>query len=167
MSQLSRGDLGTSIFSGLPVTELIVQRLEPTMSLTVLTMIIATSVAIPLGTLAAWRSGTWIDREVMVFAVLGFSLPVFWLGVLLIYAFAVQLPILPVQGYVGLSQGLLPFLKHLILPALTLVLVYTALSARMTRASLIEVLQEDYVRTAYAKGVRSGSVLIRHALKNA
>jgi peptide/nickel transport system permease protein len=167
MSQLSRGDLGTSIFSGLPVTELIVQRLEPTMSLTVLTMIIATSVAIPLGTLAAWKSGTWIDRGVMVFAVLGFSLPVFWLGFLLIYAFAVQLPILPVQGYVGLSQGLLPFLKHLILPAITLGLVYTALIARMTRASLIEVLQEDYVRTAYAKGVRSGSVLIRHALKNA
>jgi peptide/nickel transport system permease protein len=167
MSQLSRGDLGTSIFSGLPVTELIVQRLEPTMSLTVLTMIIAISVAIPLGTLAAWKSGTWVDRGVMVFAVLGFSLPVFWLGFLLIYAFAVQLPILPVQGYVGLSQGLLPFLKHLILPALTLGLVYTALIARMTRASLIEVLQEGYVRTAYAKGVRSGSVRIRHALKNA
>jgi peptide/nickel transport system permease protein len=167
MSQLSRGDLGTSIFSGLPVTDLIVQRLEPTMSLTVLTMIIAISVAIPLGTLAAWKSGTWIDRGVMVFAVLGFSLPVFWLGFLLIYAFAMQLSIFPVQGYVGLSQGLLPFLKHLILPALTLGLVYTALIARMTRASLIEVLQEDYVRTAYAKGVRSGSVLIRHALKNA
>jgi peptide/nickel transport system permease protein len=167
MNHLSRGDLGTSLFSGLPVTELIVQRLEPTISLTVLTMIIAISVAIPLGTLAAWKSRTWIDRAVMVFAVLGFSLPVFWLGFLLIYAFAMRLPILPVQGYVGLSQGLLPFLKHLILPALTLGLVYTALIARMTRASLIEVLQEDYVRTAYAKGVRSGSVLIRHALKNA
>jgi peptide/nickel transport system permease protein len=167
MSQILRGDLGTSIFSGLPVTQLIVQRLEPTLSLTLLTMIIAISVAIPLGTLAAWRSGTWVDRVVMVFAVFGFSLPVFWLGFLLIYAFAMQLSILPVQGYVGLSQGLLPFLKHLILPALTLGLVYTALIARMTRVNLIEVLQEDYVRTAYAKGVRSGSVLIRHAPKNA
>jgi peptide/nickel transport system permease protein len=167
MSQLSHGDLGTSIFSGLPVTQLIAQRLEPTVALTILTMIIAIGMAIPLGTLAAWNAGTWIDRGVMIFAVLGFSLPVFWLGFLLIYAFAMQLSVLPVQGYVQLSQGLLPFLKHLILPALTLGLVYTALIARMTRASMLEVLQEDYIRTAHAKGARSWSVLIRHALKNA
>jgi peptide/nickel transport system permease protein len=166
-SQLLRGDLGTSIFSGLPVTQLIAQRLEPTVALTALTMIIAISLAIPLGTLAAWKAGTWIDRGVMIFAVLGFSLPVFWLGFLLIYTFAMQLSALPVQGYVTVRLGFLPFLRHLILPALTLGLVYTALIARMTRASLLEVLQEDYIRTAHAKGARPGTVLIRHALKNA
>jgi peptide/nickel transport system permease protein len=167
MSQLLRGDLGTSIFSGLPVTQLITQRLEPTLALTMFTLIIAIGLAIPLGTLAAYHVGTWIDRGVMIFPVLGFSLPVFWLGFILIYAFAMQLSILPVQGYVHLSQGLLPFLKHLILPALTLGLVYTALIARMTRASMLEVLQEDYIRTAYAKGARSWSIVVRHALKNA
>ena len=103
----------------------------------------------------------------MIFAVLGFSLPVFWLGFILIYAFAMQLSMLPIQGYVHLIQGLLPFLKHLILPALTLGLVYTALIARMTRASMLEVLQEDYIRTASAKGARSWSIVVRHALKNA
>jgi peptide/nickel transport system permease protein len=167
MSQLLQGDLGTSIFSGIPVTQLIAQRVEPTIALTLLTMAIAISVAIPLGMLAAWRAGTWVDRGVMVFAVLGFSLPVFWLGFLLIYTFAVQLSALPVQGYVKLSEGVLPFLRHLILPALTLGLVYTALIARMTRASLLEALKEDYIRTAHAKGSGTGAVLIRHALKNA
>jgi peptide/nickel transport system permease protein len=167
VGQLLRGDLGTSIYSGLPVTQLITQRLEPTLALTVMTMIIAIGLAIPLGTLGAWKAGTWIDRGVMIFAVLGFSLPVFWLGFLLIYMFAMQLSALPVQGYVKFNEGFLPFLKHLILPALTLGLVYTALIARMTRASLLEVLQEDYIRTAYAKGAKSGAVLMRHALKNA
>lgn len=167
LGQLLRGDLGTSIYSGLPVTQLITQRLEPTITLTFLTMAIAIGLAIPLGMLAAWKAGTWIDWGVMIFAFLGFSLPVFWLGFLLIYTFAMQLSALPVQGYVKLGEGFLPFLRHLILPAMTLGLVYTALIARMTRASLLEVLQEDYVRTAYAKGVRSGTVLIRHALKNA
>jgi peptide/nickel transport system permease protein len=167
LGQLLQGDLGTSIYSGLPVTQLITQRLEPTLMLTLLTMVIAIGLAIPLGTLAAWRAGSWIDQGVMIFAVLGFSLPVFWLGFLLIYTFAMQLSALPVQSYVNLSEGFLPFLRHLILPALTLGLVYTALIARMTRASLLEVLQEDSIRTAYAKGVKSGAVLIRHALKNA
>ncbi|RMF83189.1 MAG: ABC transporter permease [Nitrospinota bacterium] len=162
-----RGDLGTSIFSGLPVTTLIGQRLEPTLSLTIFTMLIAAVTAIPMWVLAAWKSRTWIDRIVMMFAVLGFSMPVFWLGFLLMYSFAIRLSLLPVQGYVNLSKGLLPFLRHLILPSLTLGLVYMALIARMTRASMLEVLQEDYIRTAHAKGLKPNAVLIRHALKNA
>jgi peptide/nickel transport system permease protein len=167
MSQVLRGDLGTSIFSGLPVTTLIGQRLEPTLALTAFTMIIAVVTAIPLGVVAAWKAGTWVDRGVMMLAVLGFSLPVFFLGFVLMYSFAIQMRAFPVQGYVKLSQGFLPFIKHLILPALTLGWVYMALLARMTRASMLEVLKEDYIRTAQAKGAKSSAVLIRHALKNA
>ena len=162
-----RGDLGTSIFSGLPVTKLIGQRLEPTLALTVCTMVIAVLLAVPLGIVAAWKAGTWVDRLVMIFAVLGFSVPVFWLGFLFIYGFAVQLALLPVQGYVSFRQGLLPFLKHLVLPSLTLGMVYMALIARMTRASMLEVLREDYIRTAHAKGLKPHVVLLWHGLKNA
>jgi peptide/nickel transport system permease protein len=165
--QILRGDLGTSIFSGLPVTTLVRQRVEPTVALTVLTMMFAVSVAVPLGVLAAWKQGSWIDRTVMVVAVSGFSMPVFWLGFLLVWLFAVQLGWLPVQGYVPLAQGFWPFLRQLILPALTLGFVYLALITRMTRASMLGVLREDYIRTAYAKGLPPAAVLLRHALKNA
>ncbi len=166
-SHILQGDLGTSIFSELPVTKLIGQRLEPTLALTVFTMLIAIITAIPMGVIAAWKSGTWIDRAVMVFAVLGFSMPVFWLGFLLMYSFAIKLSLLPVQGYVKLSEGIFPFLKHIILPSLTLGLVYMALIARITRASMLEILQEDYIRTAHAKGAKPTAILISHALKNA
>jgi peptide/nickel transport system permease protein len=162
-----RGDLGTSIFSGLPVSQLIGQRLEPTLALTVTTMFIAIVLAVPMGVVASWAAGTWIDRLVMVFAVLGFSLPVFWLGFLLIFGFSIKLEWLPVQGYVSFKEGLLPCLQHLVLPSLTLGIVYMALIARMTRASMLEVLHEDYIRTAYAKGLRPHAVLLWHALKNA
>jgi peptide/nickel transport system permease protein len=162
-----RGDLGTSIFSGLPVTTLIGQRLEPTLALTVTTMCIAVVLAVPMGVVASWAAGTWIDRLVMVFAVLGFSLPVFWLGFLFIFGFSIKLELLPVQGYVSFREGLLPCLQHLILPSLTLGIVYMALIARMTRASMLEVLREDYIRTAHAKGLRPYAVLLWHALKNA
>ncbi|MGQ4806693.1 Glutathione transport system permease protein GsiC [Candidatus Entotheonellaceae bacterium PAL068K] len=164
---LARGDLGTSIFSGLPVTRLIGQRLEPTLALTVTTMLIAVLLAVPMGVVAAWTAGTWVDRVVMVFAVLGFSLPVFWLGFLFIYGFSMQLDLLPVQGYVSYKKGLLPFLSHLVLPSLTLGIVYMALIARMTRTSMLEVLREDYIRTAHAKGLKPHVVLLWHALKNA
>ena len=167
LGHVLRGDLGTSIFSGLPVARLIGQRLEPTLALTVCTMTIAVLLAVPLGVVAAWQAGTWIDRLVMVVAVLGFSVPVFWLGFLLIYSFAVQLEVLPVQGYVSFRQGLVPCLKHLVLPSFTLGLVYMALIARMTRASVLEVLREDYIRTAHAKGLQPHVVLLWHALKNA
>jgi peptide/nickel transport system permease protein len=167
LGQVLRGDLGTSIFSGLPVSTLIKQRIEPTVALTVLTMLISVLTAVPLGVLAAWKQGSWIDRAVMVFAVSGFSMPVFWLGFLLVYIFAIQLSILPVQGYVPVSAGLIPFLQHLILPALTLSLIFMALLARMTRASMLGVLSEEYIRTAFAKGLAPRAVLLRHALKNA
>jgi peptide/nickel transport system permease protein len=167
MGQILRGDLGTSIFTGLPVTQLIKQRLEPTLSLTIIALFISICAAIPLGILAAWKAGTWVDRGTMLFSVLGFSLPVFWLGFLLMYSFSIKLSLLPVQGYVRMSEGFVPFIRHLILPSVTLGMVYTALLARMTRASMLEVLKEDYIRTAHAKGVKPNLVLIRHALKNA
>lgn len=137
------------------------------MALTVLTMLISVLTAVPLGVLAAWKQGSWIDRAVMVFAVSGFSMPVFWLGFLLVYIFAIRLSILPVQGYVPVSAGLIPFLQHLILPALTLSLIFMALLVRMTRASMLGVLSEEYIRTAFAKGLAPRAVLLRHALKNA
>jgi peptide/nickel transport system permease protein len=167
LGQVVRGDLGTSIFSGLPVSTLIKQRIEPTVALTLLTMVLAVLTAVPLGVLAAWKQGSWLDRGVMVFAVSGFSMPVFWLGFLLVYVFSVWLGLLPVQGYTPLSSGLGPFLRHLVLPSVTLSLVFMALIARMTRASMLGVLKEDYVRTAFAKGLAPGWVLARHALKAA
>ena len=165
-ARLAQGDLGTSIFTHVPVTTLLAQRLEPTLSITLLTMLISIVVAIPLGTIAAWRAGSWIDRAVMLFAVLAFSVPVFLIGYLLIYAFSVELRWLPVQGYRRLGDGLVPWLSHLVLPCLNLALVYMALLTRMTRATVLEVLQEDYIRTARAKGLGVVAVL-GHALRNA
>jgi peptide/nickel transport system permease protein len=162
-----QGDLGTSIFTSLPVTQLIGQRIEPTLSLMVLTLILAVSIAVPLGVIAAWKAGTWVDRAVVGFAVFGFSVPVFVIGYLLAYVFALKLDWLPVQGYTPISQGIWPWFKNLILPAITLGTVYIALIARITRATMLEVLQQDYVRTAQAKGVNSRDVLFLHSLKNA
>lgn len=164
---LARGDLGISIFSNLPVTRLIGQRMEPTLLLSVTTMIFAVVLAVPMGVISAWKAGTWIDRSVMLFAVLGFSFPVFWMGFLLIWGFSVKLAWLPVQGYTSISEGLVPFLRNIILPTITLGVVYMALIARITRASVLEVLKEDYIRTAQAKGLGSQKVLWYHALKNA
>ncbi len=167
LTSLAHGDLGRSLHSRLPVSQLILQRVEPTAALAASTLTFAVVMAIPLGILAAWRAGSLIDRAVMVFAVGGFSIPVFWLGFLLIYAFSIRLDLLPVQGYVSFRDGVLPFIRHLILPTITLGLIYMALLARITRASVLEVLQSDYIRTAYAKGVRPPGVLFAHALKNA
>jgi len=167
LAQVVRGDLGTSIFSGLPVATLIKQRAEATVSLTIFAMLISVGMGVPLGIVAAWKKGSWIDRLVMVIAVSGFSMPVFWLGFVLVYVFAISLAWLPVQGYRPLADGFWPFLRHLILPALTLSVIYMALVARMTRASMLGVLNEDYIRTAFAKGLPPGRVLVRHALKNA
>jgi len=164
---LLRGDLGKSLHSQMPVGQLIVQRLEPTVALALSTLAFAVLLAVPLGILAAWRAGSLLDRAVMVFAVGGFSIPIFWLGFLLIYVFSIRLDLLPVQGYVSFRDGLLPFVKHLILPTVALGMVYVALLARITRATVLEVLQSDYIRTAFAKGVPSRGVLFRHALKNA
>ena len=165
--RLMQGDLGISIFTNLPVTKLIQQRLEPTLALTLSTLIFSVVVAIPLGIVAAWKAGSWIDRSVMVFAVIGFSVPVFVLAYILIYVFAISADWLPVQGYVSIADGVRPFLSHLVLPSLALGLVYIALIARITRASMLDVLAQDYIRTAQAKGLANEQVLIGHALKNA
>lgn len=167
IGRLLQGDLGISIFSNLPVATLIAQRLEPTLALAALTLVFAVLVAVPLGTIAAWKSGSLVDRFVMGFAVLGFSVPVFVLGYVLIYFLAIKLNVFPVQGYASISDGLLPFLHRLVLPSLTLSVIFIALIARITRASVLEVLSEDYVRTAYAKGLPERLVLLRHALRNA
>ncbi|MGE5200515.1 MAG: ABC transporter permease [Acidobacteriota bacterium] len=161
------GDLGISIFTNLPVWKLIQQRLEPTVALTVSTLILSVLLAVPMGVVAAWRAGAWLDRAVMGFAVLGFSLPPFVLAYVLILVFSVQLEWLPVQGYVSIRDGLAPFLQHLVLPSTALGLIYAALIARITRTSMLEVLSQDYIRTAHAKGLASREVLVGHALKNA
>ena len=166
VGKLARGDLGTSIFTQVPVTQLLAQRLEPTLSIALVTMTLSVVLAIPLGTLAAYRAGSWVDRLVMLFAVLAFSVPVFLIGYLLIYTFAIVLQWLPVQGYVRLSEGIGPWLRNLLLPCVNLALVYMALLTRMTRATVLEVLQEDYIRTARAKGLGVLAVL-GHALRNA
>jgi peptide/nickel transport system permease protein len=164
---LLHGDLGLSIFTNLPVGKLIAQRVEPTIALTISTLVISLLAAIPMGVLAAWKAGSWIDRTVMVFAVIGFSVPVFVLAYLLIYAFAISTDLLPVQGFVSIRDGVVPFLSHIAMPSLALGMVYTALIARITRASMLDVLAQDYIRTAQAKGLANDKVLIGHALKNA
>ena len=164
---LAHGDLGTSIFTGLPVTTLIGQRVEPTLALTLCTLVVAVALAVPLGVVAAARAGSWIDRVVMAISVLGFSVPVFVLAYGLVLVFAVGLEWLPVQGYSSITKGLWPFVQHMILPSAALGITYMALIARITRASMLDVLAQDYVRTAHAKGLAPGAVLVRHALKNA
>ncbi len=161
------GNLGVSIFTNLPVTRMIQQRLEPTISLMLLTLCLSVSIAVPMGVLAAWNHGTWIDRIIMVFAVLGFSVPVFVVGYILAYVFALELDWFPVQGYTPIANGFRPWLLNLVLPAVALGGVYIALIARITRATMLEVLSQDYVRTAKAKGVGSRTILFLHALKNA
>ena len=165
--RLVQGDLGTSIFTSLPVTALIGQRLGPTLSLTSCTLVFSVLVAVPLGVIAAARAGGWIDRAVMAFSVLGFSVPVFVIAYLLVGVFSLGLEWLPVQGYRPMRDGLWPWLSHLILPSIALGTVYIALIARMTRAAMLEVLAQDYIRTARAKGLAPVDVLVRHALKNA
>ena len=162
-----RGDLGQSILSKHEVSELIVQRVVPTLSLAVLTEIFALVVAIPIGVLAAWKANSWIDRVVMVFATLGFSIPVFWLGFILIFFFAVKIPLFPAAGYIAPSEDFFSYLHRLALPALATGVIIMALIARMTRATVLETLREDYVRTARSKGLSENIVLIRHALRNA
>jgi peptide/nickel transport system permease protein len=161
------GDMGVSIFTNLPVSEMIGQRIEATAALATFTLILSVSIAVPLGVLAAWKVGSWIDRLVMLVAVTGFSVPVFVIGYVLIFTFAIEFEIFPVQGYVSPSEGIVPFLSHLVLPASALGLVYMALIARITRASVLDVLSQDYIRTARAKGLAENNVLLGHALKAA
>jgi peptide/nickel transport system permease protein len=167
LGKVVSADLGQSFYFRINVSTLIGQRLEPTLSLAGLTILFAVLVSIPLGVLAAWRFGGWFDRFLMGFSVLGFSIPVFVLAYILIWLVSLQLGWLPVQGYARLADGVFLWLRHLILPALTLSVIYIALIARVTRASVLEALGEDYIRTARAKGLPELRVLVRHALANA
>jgi peptide/nickel transport system permease protein len=167
IGSLLRGDFGESFFFKKQVSALVLDRLEPTMALAFCTIALAIIIAIPLGVIAAMKRGSLIDRLVMGFSVMGFSVPVFVIGYLLIYIFAIKLNWLPVQGYSRLSDGLVPFLRSVTLPSLTLAFVYVALLARMTRTSVLEVLGEDYIRTAHSRGLTPLQVLVRHALPNA
>ena len=165
--QIARGDLGVSLFTGVPVAQMIVQRIPSTFTLMLMTLVVSVLVAIPVGALAAWYHNRLEDRLVMVGAVFSFSLPTFVVGYALAWLFGVELQLLPVQGYVPLSEGFWASLRTLILPTLALASVYVALITRITRATLLETLSQDYIRTARAKGVDSRNVLFRHALRNA
>jgi peptide/nickel transport system permease protein len=167
IGSLLHGDLGTSLSSNQPVLKLIGQRIEPSIAVAVSTIILSVLIAVPLGVIAAWKRGTLIDRFVMGLSVVGFSVPVFVIGYVLIQIFAIDLRWLPVQGYRSIASGFGPFFERIILPTVTLSFIYVALIARMTRAAMLDVLGEDYVRTARAKGVSEAAVLLRHALRNA
>jgi len=167
LGRLLHGDLGVSLISNVPVLKMIGQRVEPSISIALSTIILSVVIAVPLGVIAAWKQGTWIDRFVMGLSVLGFSVPVFVIGYVLIQVFAIDLRWLPVQGFKSIFCGIGPFFERAILPTLSLSFIYVALIARMTRASMLDVLGEDYVRTARAKGIGEIPVLFRHALRNA
>lgn len=167
LGQLATGDFGVSIYLDRPVLGLILERVEPTLALSVSTMAFAILLAVPLGVIAAWRAGSWVDQSIMALSVLAFSVPVFLIGYALVIGFSLTLELLPVQGFVSLSEDPLGFLQHLVLPTIALGLVYTALLARITRATMLETLNEDFIRTARAKGLAEPRVLILHALKNA
>lgn len=167
ISNLAVGDLGRSIFSDLPVSSLIEQRIEPTVALTTTTIVFSVLVAVPLGILAAWRAGSLLDRLVMGFAVFGFSMPVFVFAYILIWLFAAKLQLLPVMGYVSIFEDPAGFFRSMVMPTLALGVTYIALIARITRASMLEAINQDYIRTAYAKGASIFSILFRHALRNA
>jgi peptide/nickel transport system permease protein len=167
LTQTLSGDLGTSVFSGRPVSELILQRLQPTISLSLLTVGLSVAVGVSFGVFAAWRAGGLIDRILVAFSAVGFSVPVFVIGYFLIFFFAIQTRWLPVQGYVSIDRGLSAWFVHLILPTVTLSMAYISFIARITRASMLEVLSEDYMRTAAAKGASPYAMLFHHALKNA
>jgi len=166
-AQLLQGDLGQSLLSRKPVLDLISERVGPTVALATSVLIVTILVAIPMGIIAARHRGRWLDRVVMTLSVFGFSVPVFVVGYLIIYLLALKLGWFPVQGYRPLTGGFWPFAQRLVLPTLALSGIYIALVARITRSSIIEVMNEDYIRTARAKGARESTILLRHALKNA
>ncbi|MGV3653652.1 MAG: ABC transporter permease [Noviherbaspirillum sp.] len=166
-TRLAQGDFGESFFMKKTVAELIAQRIEPTVSLAAVTLLMAILTAVPLGVIAAWRRGGWLDRMLMGFSVLGFSVPAFVIGYLLIWAFSLHWNWFPVQGYARIGEGLGAWLRHLVLPSITLSIIYLALIARVTRAAVAEAMTEDYIRTARAKGISEARVLLRHALANA
>lgn len=162
-----QGDLGISVFSGLPVVDLFRQRIEPTIIIAVAVIVLSSLIAIPAGIVAAWKKGGLADRTILIVATAGFSTPVFVTAYLLIYAFALGLQWLPTSGYVSVFDDPIGTVRTLAMPVLTVTLVFTAIIARITRASMLEVLRSDYIRTARAKGVGTSTLLFKHALRNA
>ena len=167
LGALFQGDLGNSVFSNYKVTTLISDRIEPTLSLAILTTIFSITVGVPMGVAAAWKANTWIDQMVMLVAAMGVAMPAFFLGFILIWVFGLKLPIFPVAGYTSIFDGFGAWIERLILPMLATASFFVAIIARMTRASMMEILQQDYIRTARSKGLRDRVVLFRHAIRNA
>ncbi len=167
LGQLIRGDLGESIFLNRPVLSALADRAEPTFFLTLFAIAIASAIAIPIGILSAYRRGSLFDQATTTVAMLAASIPSFWLGLLLIQYFAVRFGVFPVSGYGGPGASLATRLYHLVLPALALGIVSSALILRFTRASMLDVLNDDYVRTARSKGMGEFRVVMKHAFKNA
>jgi peptide/nickel transport system permease protein len=167
LGDAARGDLGDSIFLNQSVTSSLLDRAEPTLLLTFFSSLVAVAIGLPLGIIAARRRGSWVDVGTMGIAIVGISMPTFWLGLNLILIFAVKLRWLPVAGYSPLGDGLWESLKYIIMPAVTLGIAQAALLARMTRSMMLEVLNSDYVRTARAKGVTELRVVMAHAFRNA
>lgn len=162
-----RGDLGSSHYMRMPVVEAIAQRIEPTVMLALFSTLVAVALGLSLGVVAAIRHNTLTDYVVMLVAMLGLSLPTFWLGLLMILLFAVNLQWLPAAGYVSIKESPLDTVRYLIMPALALGFSQAAVIARMTRASMLDALREDFVRTARSKGLPEPRVILRHALRNA
>jgi peptide/nickel transport system permease protein len=167
LKQIATFQLGESVFSGHKVSFLLKNRLQPTLSLAGMGLSMSILIAVPLGVLAAWKFNSWIDRVVMIFALAGYAVPYFFLGYMLMWAFAVKVPIFPAGGYTYFGESPSQWLHGLLLPAMLLSVTSAALITRMTRATMLEVLKEDYVRTARAKGLAEQFVLLRHALRNA
>ncbi len=165
--QVLQGNLGDSVFLGRPVTQAIWERAEPTIMLTILALTISVALGLSLGVLAAVRQGGWADMAAMLVSLAGISMPTFWIGLNLIWVFAVVLGWFPVAGYRSIDEGLGENLRYLALPAITLGFHNAALLARMTRSVMIETLREDYVRTARSKGLFERTVLVGHCLRNA
>ena len=162
-----QGDLGKSIRSQAPVSEILLQKLEVTVELGILALLVAVTLAIPIGILAGSRPGTVFDYGLTFFAVLGVSIPNFWLAIVMVIIFAVELGWFPALGFTPISDGLGANLKSLTLPAIAIGLQSAGSLARQTRGAMVEVLNQDYVRTARAKGLRERTVITRHAFRNA
>jgi peptide/nickel transport system permease protein len=162
-----RGDLGNSYLNDQSVTSLILQTLPATLELAVLGMVLALLLSLPLGIISAYRNGTWIDHLARLLALAGFCIPRYWLAVLLILAFALNFKWFPVSGYADMTSDPLSNLQHAALPVIALGVTIAAVQTRFLRSSLLDVIGQDYVRTARAKGLAAQVVLLRHALKNA
>ena len=166
-SDLLRGDLGRSLFLGKPVTQATFERLPVSLSISAYSLVLTLVLGLASGILAAMRQNSWVDQAAMIFAMLGISMPNFWIGLMMIVLFSVHLGWLPTGGYVPIEQDFLGWLRSATMPAVSLALLQVGLLARITRSTMLEVLRQDYVRTARAKGLPNYLVIGKHALANA